>query len=39
VDRLDVVVERIWYRAMRWQFQRSELVPRNENPAEPTTKQ
>jgi hypothetical protein len=26
-----------WYRAMRWQFQRSGLLPRN-HPAEPTTK-
>ena len=27
-----------WYRAMRWQFQRSGLLPPNQHPAEPTTK-
>lgn len=45
-DRVNIIMLTIcgcvagygWYRAMRWQFQRSGLLPRNPHPAEPTTK-
>jgi hypothetical protein len=33
-----IVAGYVWYRAMRWQFQRSGMLPRNERPADPAGK-
>lgn len=45
-DRVSVIILTIcgivagyaWYRAMRWQFQRSGVLPWNERPADPAAK-
>ncbi|QWG14393.1 hypothetical protein KMZ29_06895 [Bradyrhizobium sediminis] len=33
-----IVAGYVWYRAMRWQFQRTGMLPRNEGPADPAAK-
>ena len=33
-----IVVGYVWYRAMRWQFQRRGMLPRNQDPADSAAK-